>query len=97
MLKRISGPKRNEIIGGWKILLHKEKLHNLYSSPNIIRMIESRRMRWTGSVARIGEERNAHRCLVGMPEGKKPLGRCRRRWVNNIKRDLREIELGGMD
>jgi hypothetical protein len=62
----------------------------LYSSPNIIRMIKSRRMRWAGHVARMGETRNAYRILVGKPEGKRPLGRPRRRWVNNIKMDLRD-------
>jgi hypothetical protein len=70
---------------------HNEELHNLYSSPNIIRMIKSRRMRWAGHVARILETRNVYRILVGKPEGKRPLGRPRRRWVDNIKMDLREI------
>jgi hypothetical protein len=71
--------------------LHNEELHNLYSSPSIIRMIKSRRMRWAGHVARMGEKRNAYRVLVGNPEGKRPLERPRRRWVDNIKMDLREI------
>jgi hypothetical protein len=66
------------------------KLHNLYSSPNIIRMIKSRRMRWAGHVARMGETRNAHRILVGKPEGKRQLGRPRCRWVDNIKMVLKE-------
>jgi hypothetical protein len=78
-------------------ILHNEELHNLYSSPNIIRMIKSRRMRWAGHVARMGETRNACRILVGKPEGKRPLGRPRRRWVDNIKIDLREIRWDGMD
>jgi hypothetical protein len=71
--------------------MHNEELHNLYSSPSIIRMIKSRRMRWTGHVARMGEKRNAYRILVGKPDEKRPLGRSRRRWVDNIKNDIREI------
>jgi hypothetical protein len=71
--------------------LHNEELHNLYSSPNIIRTIKSRRKRWAGHVARKGEKRNAYRVLVGKPGGKRPLRRPRRRWVDNIKIDLREI------
>jgi hypothetical protein len=71
------------LTGGW-IKLHKEKLHDLYSSPRIIRIMKSRRMRWTGHVARMGEKRNACRLLVGKPEGKRPLERPRRRWVDNI-------------
>jgi hypothetical protein len=70
--------------------LHNEELHDLYSSPDIIRMIKSRRMRWAGHVARMGETRNAYRILVGNPEGKGPIGRPRRRWVDNIKMDLKE-------
>jgi hypothetical protein len=69
--------------------LHNEELHNLYSSPSTIRMIKPRRMTLAGHVARMGEERNAYRILVGNPEGKRPLGRLRRRWVDNIKMDLR--------
>jgi hypothetical protein len=72
-------------------------LHNLYSSPSIIRIIKSRRMRWAGHVARMGDKRNAYRILVGKPEGKRPLGRSRRRWVDNIKMDLREIGWVGVD
>jgi hypothetical protein len=71
--------------------------HSLYSSPSIIRMIKSRRTRWTGHVARMGEKQNAYRILVGKPEGKRPLGRPRHRWVDNIKKDLREIGWCGMD
>jgi hypothetical protein len=78
------------VTGGWR-KLHNEELHNLYSSPNIIRVIKSRRMRWTGHAARIGESRNAYRILVGNPERRRPLGRPRRRWVDNIKMDLREV------
>jgi hypothetical protein len=78
--------------GGWR-KLHNEELHNLYSLPStsIIRIIKSRRMRWAGHVARMGEKRNVYRLLVGKSEGKSPLGRPRRRWVDNIKMDLVEI------
>jgi hypothetical protein len=96
MLRRIFGSKRDEVTGGWR-KLHNEELHNLYSSPSIIRMIKSRRMRWAWHVARIGLKMNAYRILVGMPEGKRPLGRPRYTFVDNIKIDLIEIELGGMD
>jgi hypothetical protein len=78
VLWRVFYLKRNEVTGGWR-KLHNEELHILYSSPNIIRMIKSRRMRWTGRVARMGEKRNAYRILVGKPEGKRSLGRPRRR------------------
>jgi hypothetical protein len=78
--------------------LHNEELRDLYFSPNIIRIIKSRRMRWAGHVARMGEKRNAYRLLVGKPEGKRSLGRPRRRWMDNIKMDLGgEIGWGGMD
>jgi hypothetical protein len=87
VLRRIFGLKRDEVMGDWR-KLHNEELHNLYSSPNIIRMIKSRRMRWAGHVERMGETRNAYRILVGKPEGKRPLGRPRRRWVDNIKMDF---------
>jgi hypothetical protein len=90
VLRRIFGPKRDEVTGGWR-KLHNGGLHSLYSSPSIIRMIKSRRMRWAWHVARIGEKRNAYRILVGKPEGKRPLGRPRRRWVDNINMDLSEI------
>jgi hypothetical protein len=96
VLRRIFGPKRDEVTGGWR-KLHNEELRNLYSSPRIIRMIKSTRMRWAGHVARIGEKMNAHRILVGNPEGKRPLGRQRRRWVDTIKMDLREIGWDGGD
>jgi hypothetical protein len=76
---------------------HNEELHKLYSSPSIIRVIKSRRMRWAGHVARMGEKRNAYRIWEGNPEGKRPLGRPRHRWVDNIKMDLREVEWDGMD
>jgi hypothetical protein len=84
------------VFGDWR-KLHNKDLHNLYSSPNIIRMIKSRRMRWAGHVARMGVTRNAYRILVGKPEGKRPLGRPRRRWVDNIKMYLTEIEWDGVD
>jgi hypothetical protein len=96
VLRRIFGPKRNEVTGKWR-KLHNEELCDLYSSPSIIRIIKSRRMRWAGHVARIGERRNAYRLLVGKPEGKRPLGRTRRRWVDNIKIDLGEVGWGDVD
>jgi hypothetical protein len=74
------------VTGGWR-KLHNEELHNLYSSPSIIRKMKSRRMRWTGHVARMGEKRNAYRILAGKPEGKRPLGRPRYGWVDNIIMD----------
>jgi hypothetical protein len=82
--------------GGWR-KLHNEELHNLYSSPSIIRIIKSRRMRWAGHVARMGKKRNVYRSLVGKPEGKIPLGRPRRRWIDNIKMDLSEIGVNVVD
>jgi hypothetical protein len=75
-------------------LLHNEELRDLYSSPSIIRIIKSRRMRWAGHVARMGEKRKTYRLLVGKPEGKRPLGRPRRRWVDNIRIDLGEVGWG---
>jgi hypothetical protein len=77
--------------------LHNEELHDLYSSLRVIRIIKSRRMRWTGHVARIGEKRNVYRLLVGKPEGKRQLGRPRRRWVDNIRMDLGELGWGDED
>jgi hypothetical protein len=88
VLRRIFGPKRAQETGGWREL-HNEELHNVYSSPSKIRVVKSRRMRWTGHVARMGEKRNAYRILVGKPEGRRQLGRPRRRWVDNIKIDLK--------
>jgi hypothetical protein len=96
VLRRIFGLKTDEVMGGWR-KLHNEELHNLYSLSSIIRMIKSRKMRWAGHVARMREKRNAYRILVGNSEGKKPLGRTRRRWVDNIKMDLRKIGWDGMD
>ncbi|KAJ4427974.1 hypothetical protein ANN_23987 [Periplaneta americana] len=88
--RKIFGAKRDKVIGDWRNL-HNTELHALYSSPDIIRNIKSRRLRWAGHVARMGESRNAYRVLIGRPEGKKPLGRQRRRWEDNIKMDLREM------
>jgi hypothetical protein len=79
VLRRIFGPKRDEVTGEWR-RIHNEELYDLYSSPNIIRVIKSRRMRWAGHIACMGEGRGAYRVLVGRPEGRKPLGRPRRRW-----------------
>jgi len=87
VLRRIFGPKRDEVTGEWR-KLHNEELNDLYSSPNIMRVIKRRRMRWAGHVARMGEERRLYRVLVGKPEGRRPLGRPRRRWVDNIGMDL---------
>jgi hypothetical protein len=95
-LRRIFGPKRDAVTGGWR-KLHNEELHDLYSSPSIIRIIKSRRRRWVGHVARIREKRNVYMLLVGKPEGKRPPGRPRRRWIDNIKMDLLEIGLSVVD
>jgi hypothetical protein len=96
VLRRIFGPKRDKVMGDWR-KPHNEELHNLYSSPNIIIMMKSRTVRREEHVARIGEKRTAYRILVGKPEGKRSLGRSGRRWVDNIKIDLREIGWDGMD
>jgi hypothetical protein len=93
VLRRIFGPKREE--GGSTRKLHNDELHSLYSSPNIVRVIKSRRMRWAGHVACIGEGRGVYTVLVGRPERKRPLGRPRRTWEDNIKIDLREIGIHG--
>ncbi|KAJ4443845.1 hypothetical protein ANN_05632 [Periplaneta americana] len=90
VLRKIFGAKRDEVTGEWR-KLHNTEVHTLYSSPDIIRNIKSRRLRWAGHVARMGESRNAYRVLVGRLEGKRPLGRPRRRWEDNIKMDLREV------
>jgi len=96
VLRRIFGPRRDEVTGEWR-RLHNEELNDLYSSPNIVRVIKSRRMRWAGHVARIGEERGVYRILVGKPEGRRPLGRPRRRWVDNIRKDLQVVECRYLD
>jgi hypothetical protein len=96
LLRRIFGPKTDKVTGGWR-KLHEEELHSFHSSPSIIRIIKSRRMRWAGHVARIVEKRIAYSIFVGKPEGKRSLGRSRRRWLENIKMDLREIGWGGID
>jgi len=96
VLRRIFGPKRVEVMGEWR-RLHNEELNDLYSSPNIVRLIKSRRMRWAGHVARMGEERGVCRFLVGKPEGRRPMGRPRRRWVDNIRMDIQEVGCWYMD
>ena len=96
VLRRIFGPSRDEVTGEWR-RLHNEELNDLYSSPNIMRVIKSRRMRWAGHMARMGEDRGIYRVLVGKPEGKRPLGRPRHRWVDNIRIDLQEVGCGYMD
>jgi len=87
VLRRVFGPKRDEVTVKWREL-HNEELSDLYSLPNIVRVVKSRRMRWAGHLARIGEGRGVYRVLVGKPEGRRPLGRPRRRWEGNIKMDL---------
>ena len=91
VLKRMFGPRRDEVKTEWR-KLHNDKLIDLYSSPNIIRVIKSRRMRWAGHVARIGERRGVNRILVGKPEGRRSFGSPRRRWEDNIKIDLEEVK-----
>jgi len=90
VLRRVFGPKRDEVTGEW-IKLHNEELSDLYSLPNIVQVVTSRRMRWVGHVAHMGEGRGVHRVLVGKPEGKRPLGRPRHKWEDNIKTDLQEV------
>jgi hypothetical protein len=96
VLRRIFGPKKDRVTGGWR-QLHSEELHNLISSPSIFRIIKSRRMRWAGHVARMGEKKNVYRLLVGKPKGMRPLGRPRRRWIDNIEMDLLTIGLCVVD
>jgi hypothetical protein len=96
VLRRIFGPKRAEVMADWR-KLHDEEPHTLYSSTNMIRMIKSRRVRWVGHVARMGETKNTYRILMGKLEDKRPLGKPRHRWVGNIKIDLRETGWDGMD
>jgi hypothetical protein len=96
VLRRIFGPKKDGVTGGWR-KLHNEELHNLYSSLSVFRIIKSRRMRWEGHVARMGEKRNLYRLLVRKPEGKRPLGRPRCGWMDNIKMDLLEKGVNVVD
>jgi hypothetical protein len=93
VLRKLFGPKTHEVTGGWR-KLHNEELRDLSSSPSIIRMIQLRSMRWAGYVARRGEKRNEYRLLVGKPEGKRTLGRPKRRCVDKIKMDILEIGVG---
>jgi len=96
VLRRIFGTRRDEVTGEWR-RLHNEEQNDLFSSPNIVRVIKSRIMRWAGHVARMGEETWVYRVLVGKPEGRRPLGRPRRRWVDNNRTDLQELGCGYMD
>jgi hypothetical protein len=96
VLRRVFVPKRDEVTGEWR-KLHKEELNDLYSLPNIVWVVKSRRMRWAGHVARMVEDRRVHGVLVGKPEGKRSLGRPRRRWEDNIKLDFQEVGVGRGD
>jgi len=96
VLRRTFGPERDEVTGEWR-KLHNEELNDLYSSPSIIRVIKSGRIRWVWHVAHMGERRDLHRVFVGKSERKKPLGKPRRRWEGNIKMDLQEVRRRGMD
>ena len=92
VLRRIFGPRRDEVTGDWR-RLHNKEVNILYCSPNIVREIKWRRMRWAGHVARMGEERGVYRVLVGKPEGRRPLGRPRRRWVDYIRTDRWDVDI----
>jgi len=96
VLRKIFVPKRDKVTREWR-KLHNEELNDLCSSPNIVRVIKLRRMRWVGHVARMGERRSLYRVLVGKPEGKRPIGRSKHRWEDNIKMDLQEVGCGGME
>jgi len=96
VLRRTFGPKRDEVTGEWR-KLHKGEHNDLYSSPNIVRVIKSRRMRLAGHVACMGDRRGVYRVLVGKLEGRRPLGRPRYRWEDNIKMDIQEVGCGGLD
>jgi len=96
VLRRVFGPKRDEVTGEWR-KPHNEEPNDLYSLPNVVRVLKSRRLRWAWHVARMGEDSGVHRVLVGKPEGKKPLRRLRRRWEDNIKMDLQEVGGGRGD
>jgi hypothetical protein len=93
VLRKVFGPKRDEATREWR-KLHNKELNDLYSLPNIVQVVKSRRMRWAGHVARMGEDRGVHRVLVGKPEEKMPLGKPRRRWEDNIKMNLQEVGRG---
>jgi hypothetical protein len=95
-LRRIFGPKRNEVTREWR-KLRDEEFDGLYSSPNIVQVVKSRRMRWAVHIVRIGERRDMYRVWVGKPEGKRPLGRPKHRREDNIKMDHQEVECEGMD
>jgi hypothetical protein len=95
-LRRIFGPERDKVTAEWR-KLHNEELNNLYSSPNIVRVIKSRRMKWAEHVAGMGEGRDVYRVLVEKPEERRPLGRPKRRWEDNIRMDLLEVGCRGMD
>jgi hypothetical protein len=96
VLRRLFGPKWDEVIGEWR-KLHSEELHDLYPSPNIVRVIKSRRMKCVGHVARMGEGKGVYSVLVEKPEGKRSLERPRSRWEDNIQADLQNVGCGGMD
>ena len=96
MLRRIFRPRRDEVTGECR-KLHNEELTDLYTSHNVVLVMKLRRIKWAGHVARMGDRRDVYRILVGKAEGKRPLGRPRRRWENNIKMDLQEMGCGGMD
>jgi hypothetical protein len=91
VLRRTVEPKRHKVTGKWR-RLHNEKFNGLYSSSNTIQVITSRRMRWEGHLARMGKRKAAYRVLVGKPEGKRPPGRAKHRWVDSIKMDLQEVK-----
>jgi len=96
VLRIIFGPKSDEVTGELR-KLHNEEFNDLYCSPNIVRVMKSRKMRWAGHVARMGRGEACEGSWWGKPEGKRPLGRPRRRWEDNIKMDLQEVGCGGMD
>jgi hypothetical protein len=96
VLRRIFGPKRDKVTGEWS-KLHHEELNNLYSLPNIVRVIKPRRMGWAGHVVHMGEGKGVYRVLVGKPEGRRPLWRPRHRWEDNIRMDLRKVGCGCVD
>ena len=96
VLRRIFGTKRDGVTGEWR-KLHNEELNDLYCSPNIVRVIKFKIRRWAGHIARMGKRRGVYRIFVGKPEGKRPLGRPRSRWDDNIKMEFQEVGCGDMD